>query len=85
MTAHCPLCGTRVYSLHTLRWQDALRQMPAALKQQAMRAQSDRAPASGRWLYVTRAGSALVVSPDQLQALAAQVAQSVEFGEDLED
>lgn len=85
MTAHCPLCGTRVYSLHTLRWQDALRQMPAALKQQAMRAQSDRAPASGRWLYVTRAGGALVVSPDQLQALERKAAEAAEFGEDLED
>ena len=82
MSAHCPLCGSRVYSLHTLRWSDALRQMPAAMKRDALRAQTDRSPAAGRWLYATKDGIAVCISPDQ----AAQLRDvEAEFGEDLED
>jgi len=81
MTAQCPLCGSRVYSLHTLRWQDALRQLPAALKQQAMRQQGDRSPNSGRWLYATKQGTAICISPDQ----ASLIVEDAPFGEDHED
>jgi hypothetical protein len=82
MSAHCPLCGSRVYSLHTLRWSEALRQMPASMKRDAMRAQGDRSPTSGRWLYATKDGIAVCISPDQ----AAQLRDiEAEFGEDLED
>lgn len=82
MSAHCPLCGSRVYSLHTLRWSEALRQLPANLKHNALRAQTDRTPVAGRWLYATKDGVAVCISP----AMAAHLeSDQASFGEDLED
>jgi len=69
MTSNCPLCGARVYSLAALRWQDVLAQMPAPLKAQALKQQSNQPSARGRgrWLYATKDGGAYVCSPNQMQ------------------
>ena len=69
MTSHCPLCGSRVYSLVALRWQDMLAQMPAPLKAQALKQQTNQPSARGRWLYATKDGGAYVCSPSQLQQI----------------
>lgn len=86
MADHCPLCGSRVYSTSTLRWNDALAKMPGPLKAAAMRqmtAQFKPAP-EGRWLYAKRDGGALVVHPNQMAQLKSDIDNEV-FGEDLED
>jgi len=56
--------------------------MPATIKRDALRAQTDRSPAAGRWLYATKDGIAVCISPDQAAHLRDIEA---EFGEDLED
>lgn len=71
MTSNCPLCGSIVYSLAALRWQDMLAQMPAPLKAQALKQQTNQPAARGRgrWLYATKDGGAYVCSPVQMQQI----------------
>lgn len=90
MTSHCPLCGSRVYSLAALRWQDMLAQMPAPLKAQALKQQTNQPAARGRgrWLYATKDGGAYVCSPGQMQQIMSTPPSADDqqpFGEDHED
>lgn len=90
MTSHCPLCGSRVYSLAALRWQDMLAQMPAPLKAQALKQQTNQPSARGRgrWLYATKDGGSYVCSPVQMQQIMSSPPAADDkqpFGEDHED
>jgi len=90
MTSNCPLCGSTVYSLAALRWQDMLAQMPGPLKAQALKQQTNQPSGRGRgrWLYATKDGSAYVCSPGQMQQILNTPPPADEpqaFGEDHED
>ena len=83
MSANCPLCGSKISSMNSLRWQAALAKMPGPMKMDAVKllSQRDRPATNGRWLYATRDGSGIVASPDQVMRLH----ETADYGEDLED